>query len=152
VAVVLATRVIPESRDERVQGRPDLLGAALLAAAVGMFALALVEAPDWGWTSGGFIALLVASVAAGWAMVFRSRRHHSPVLELELLATRSFRGAFASSILYYAGFGAWLLSLVEFLTGVWHYSAVRAGLAIAPGPLMVLPASRPAWAAPDAWR
>jgi len=35
-----------------------------------------------------------------------------------------------------------LLSLVEFLTGVWHYSAVRAGLAIAPGPLMVLPFAR----------
>ena len=32
-----------------------------------------------------------------------------------------------------------MLNSVEFLTGVWHYSAVRAGLAIAPGPLMVLP-------------
>ena len=35
-----------------------------------------------------------------------------------------------------------MLSSVEFLTGVWHYSAVRAGLAIAPGPLMVLPFAR----------
>jgi hypothetical protein len=32
-----------------------------------------------------------------------------------------------------------VLNSVEFLTGVWHYSAVRAGLAIGPGPLMVLP-------------
>jgi hypothetical protein len=31
---------------------------------------------------------------------------------------------------------------VEFLTGEWHYSAVRAGLAIGPGPLMVLPVAR----------
>ena len=31
---------------------------------------------------------------------------------------------------------------MEFLTGVWHYSAVEAGLAIAPGPLMVLPFAR----------
>ena len=35
-----------------------------------------------------------------------------------------------------------MLSSVEFLTGVWHYSAVEAGLAIAPGPLMVLPFAR----------
>ena len=35
-----------------------------------------------------------------------------------------------------------MLSAVEFLTGVWHYSAVDAGLAIAPGPLMVLPFAR----------
>ena len=32
-----------------------------------------------------------------------------------------------------------MLNSVEFLTGIWHYSAVRAGLAIGPGPLMVLP-------------
>ena len=44
--------------------------------------------------------------------------------------------------MYYAGFGAFVLSAVEFLTGVWHYSAVLAGLAIAPGPLMVLPFAR----------
>ena len=75
-------------------------------------------------------------------MVYRSRRHHSPVIELELLRSRTFSGAFAASILYYAGFGAFVLSSVEFLTGVWHYSAVEAGLAIAPGPLMVLPFAR----------
>ena len=60
----------------------------------------------------------------------------------ELLRSRTFSGAFAASILYYAGFGAFVLSSVEFLTGVWHYSAVEAGLAIAPGPLMVLPFAR----------
>jgi EmrB/QacA subfamily drug resistance transporter len=141
-AILLAARIVPESKDERVQGRPDLLGAVLLAGAVGMFALALVEAPDWGWSSAGFILLLLASVVSGVGLVLRSQRHHSPVLELELLRSRNFSGAFAASILYYAGFGAWLLSLVEFLTGVWHYSAVRAGLAIAPGPLMVLPFAR----------
>jgi EmrB/QacA subfamily drug resistance transporter len=141
-AVLLAARVVPESKDEHVRGRPDLLGAALLAAAVGLVALALVKAPNWGWGSAGFIALLVASLACGAAMVARSRRHHSPVIELGLLRSRTFSGAFAVSILYYAGFGAFVLNSVEFLTGEWHYSAVRAGLAIGPGPLMVLPFAR----------
>jgi EmrB/QacA subfamily drug resistance transporter len=141
-AMVLAVRVVPESKDERSLGRPDLIGAGLLAAAVGLVALALVKAPDWGWGSAGFIGLLAASVICGAAMVARSRRHHSPVIELELLRSRTFSGAFAASILYYAGFGAFVLSAVEFLTGVWHYSAVEAGLAIAPGPLMVLPFAR----------
>jgi EmrB/QacA subfamily drug resistance transporter len=142
IAVLLVARLVSESRDERVQGRPDLAGAALLAAAVGLLALALVKAPDWGWGSAGFFALLIASVACGAAMVARSRRHHSPVIELELLRSRTFSGAFLASILYYAGFGAFVLGSVEFLTGVWGYSAVRAGLAIGPGPLMVLPFAR----------
>jgi MFS family permease len=75
-------------------------------------------------------------------MVARSRRHHSPVIELELLRSRTFSGAFLASILYYAAFGAFVLSSVEFLTSVWGYSAIRAGLAIGPGPLMVLPFAR----------
>ena len=141
-AMVLAVKVVPESKDDRASGRPDLIGAGLLAASVGLVALALVKAPGWGWGSAGFIGLLAASLACGTAMVARSRRHHSPVIELELLHSRTFSGAFAASILYYAGFGAFVLSTVEFLTGVWHYSAVLAGLAIAPGPLMVLPFAR----------
>jgi EmrB/QacA subfamily drug resistance transporter len=153
-AMVLAVKVVPESKDDRATGRPDLIGAGLLAAAVGLVALALVKAPGWGWGSASFIGLLAASLACGTAMVLRSRRHHpnvSPVIELELLHSRTFSGAFGASILYYAGFGAFVLSAVEFLTGVWHYSAVLAGLAIAPGPLMVLPFARIAAPRLTAW-
>ena len=150
-AMILAVKVVPESKDERSSGRPDLIGAVLLAAAVGLVALALVKAPGWGWGSASFIGLLAASLACGTAMVIRSKRHHSPVIELELLRSRTFSGAFGASILYYAGFGAFVLSTVEFLTGVWHYSAVLAGLAIAPGPLMVLPFARIAAPRLAAW-
>jgi EmrB/QacA subfamily drug resistance transporter len=141
-AILLASRVVPESKDDQVRGRPDVIGAGLLAAAVGLVALALVKAPVWGWGSAGFVGLLLGSLACGAAMTFRSQRHHSPVIELGLLRSRTFSGSFAASILYYAGFGAFVLNSVEFLTGVWHYSAVIAGLAIAPGPLMVLPFAR----------
>jgi MFS family permease len=158
IAVLLAVRWVSESVEpagaqagaqtgadggkSRGAGRPDVAGALLLAAAVALLALALVKAPDWGWGSTGFFGLLVASLTCGWAMVARSRRHHSPVIELELLRSRTFSGAFFASILYYAAFGAFVLNSVEFLTGVWGYSAVRAGLAIGPGPLMVLPFAR----------
>jgi EmrB/QacA subfamily drug resistance transporter len=142
LAVLLTVRVVPESKDQHSRGRPDLAGAALLAAAVGLVAFALVKAPDWGWGSARFIAVLAASIACGGIMIWRSREHHSPVIELGLLRSRSFSGAFIASILYYAAFGAFVLNTVEFLTGVWHYSAIRAGLGIAPGPLMVLPFAR----------
>ena len=141
-AILLAGRVVPESKDDEVRGRPDVIGAALLAASVGLIALALVKAPGWGWGSASFIGLLLASLACGAAMIVRSDRHHSPVIELGLLRSRTFSGSFAASILYYAAFGAFVLNSVEFLTGVWHYSAVLAGLAIGPGPLMVLPFAR----------
>jgi EmrB/QacA subfamily drug resistance transporter len=139
LAIALTARIIPESKDEHTAGRPDLAGAALLAAAVGLVAFALVKAPEWGWGSARFTGLLAAAAISVGLLVLRSRRHHSPVIELSLLRSRAFSGTFAASILYYAGFGAFLLNTVEFLTSEWHYSAIRAGLAIAPGPLMVLP-------------
>jgi len=141
-AVVLAFKVLPESRDETVNARPDMLGAGLVALASGSLALALVKAPSWGWTSKDFFGLLVLTVASSIGVVFRSARHDAPVVDLKLLESRSFNGAILASIAYYAGFGAFLLGMVEFLTGVWHFSAIDAGLAIAPGPLMVLPFAR----------
>src|SRR5271170_7773707 len=142
VTVILALKVLPESRDESANARPDVLGAVLVALAAGSLALALVKAPSWGWTSKDFFGLLVVALASSLGVVFRSARHDAPVVDLKLLESRSFNGAILASIAYYAGFGAFLLGMVEFLTGVWHFSAIDAGLAIAPGPLMVLPFAR----------
>ena len=50
-AVWFGARLLRESRDE-APDRPDLLGSAILAAAVGVLALALVKAPEWGLATG----------------------------------------------------------------------------------------------------
>jgi hypothetical protein len=142
LALVLAKRAIPESSDPDAHPRPDLLGAVLLASSVGLLALAMVKAPDWGWVSAQVIALTAAAVLGLVGVVLHSARHPAPIVEIPLLKLRSFSGALAASVLYYAGFGAFVLNAVEFLTGEWHYSAIRAGLAIAPGPLCVLPFAR----------
>jgi EmrB/QacA subfamily drug resistance transporter len=137
-AGLLTRRVVPDHRDQAASGRPDVPGAVLLAVAVALVALALVRAPAWGWGSFRFIAVLAAAAVCGTVLVILSRRHHFPVIDLGLLRSRAFGGTFAVSILYYAAFGAYVLNTVEFLTGEWRYSAIRAGLAIAPGSLIVL--------------
>ena len=142
VTVILAIKVLPESRDECADNRPDMLGAVLVALAAGSLALALVKAPSWGWTSKDLFALVALAVASSVGVFVRSVRHDAPVVDLKLLESRSFNGAILASIAYHAGFGAFLLNMVEFLTVVWHFSAIDAGLAIAPGPLMVLPFAR----------
>jgi EmrB/QacA subfamily drug resistance transporter len=135
IAAFVASRLLYESRDPAQTRRPDVLGSAVLTAAVALLALGLVKGPDWGWSSASTIGTLAASVAGLVAFVERSRRHAAPVLELPMLRVRSFSMATTAALLFSAAFGAMLLAAVLFLTGVWHYSILHAGVAFAPGPL-----------------
>ncbi len=80
----------------------------------------------------------------GAAFLRRSARHPEPVLDLTLFRSRSFSVANGATVLYAMGFFAMLLGNILFLTGVWHYSILRAGLAVTPGPLVVAVVSGPA--------
>ncbi len=113
----------------------DVLGGVLLAAAVALVTLGLVKGPDWGWDA-RVVASFVASAGAGIGFIARSRRHPSPVIDLDLFRSPSFSYAVAATFLFFAGFAALLLGGVLFLSQVWHFSVLRAGLGFAPGPLM----------------
>jgi len=137
LALVVARRIVPDSRDLAVQRIPDLLGAAFVAIGVGALALALVKGEDWGWSSSydvGAFAVAVVGLAAFWV---RSLHHPLPIVEPDLLRVRAFAWANATTVLFMVAFGGTLLATVLWMQTVWHYSALRTGLAIAPGPLLV---------------
>lgn len=136
-AAIAAFRFLPNPKPESSSRLPDLLGGAILIVAVGALALGLVKAPDWGWTS-NLTLLSSAVVVVGFvAFLVRSARHPSPVLDLSLLRHRVFAWSNVSAFLLSVAFGAELLSVILFLEQRWHWSALKTGLAIAPGPCMV---------------
>ena len=137
VALAFAARVVPESRDPEPGPVPDLLGAGLLAVSVGALALGLVQAPEWGWASTSTLAALVTALASLAAFWQRSRRHVAPVVEPALLAVRSFAWSNATSLLFGVAFAGNLLVSILWMEQVWDFSALRTGLGVAPGPLMV---------------
>lgn len=140
VAAVATRRVLPES----VVGGPppDLLGVAVLSLAVASLALGITQGQDWGWTSAPVVGSLAAALALGAAALHRARTHHAPAIDLRLFENRSVRLANAATIAYAVGFFAMLLANVLFLTTVWEWSTLKAGLAITPGPLVVAALSR----------
>jgi EmrB/QacA subfamily drug resistance transporter len=144
VAAVFALRLLHESRDEAGRGWPDLPGTVVLAGSVGALALALVEAPGWGW--GGARTLGAFAAAATGLVIFtvRCARHPAPVLDLPMLRVRSFAAANVAAVLFSAAFAAMLLASVLLLTTVWHDSVLRAGLSLSPGPLMAAVSAVPA--------
>ncbi|HWV85657.1 MAG TPA: DHA2 family efflux MFS transporter permease subunit [Capillimicrobium sp.] len=144
-ALVAAARLLRESRD-RTQAVPDLVGTALLAGSVGLLALGLVQAPEWGWGAPATIASLAAAVAGTALFWVRCGRHAAPVVDLSMLRVRSFAMAGVASLAFNAAFAAMLLSSVLYLTQVWGASILGAGLALTPGPLtaalLAVPAGR----------
>jgi EmrB/QacA subfamily drug resistance transporter len=130
-------RVLPNIPVGRYTGRPDLFGATIFAVAIGALALGLVKSPDWGWTSLRVMSALALSVVLLLAFVQHSSHHPAPTLPLPLLKAGAFGPASLANLLFAVPFGAMLLSAVLWCQDLWHWTALRTGLAIAPGPLMV---------------
>ena len=135
IAIVLALRLAPEVRDARATRLPDVLGIALLVAAVGLLTLGLTQGPHWGWDERALGAFALAAVL-GAVFLRRCARHPAPVVELALLRVPAFALAGLSTLLFSAGFAGLLLGNVLFFTEVWDYSVLKAGFAFAPGPLL----------------
>jgi MFS family permease len=111
-----------------------------------VLSLGLVQAPEWGWGDARAVASFAAAAAGLALFVARSAHHPSPVLDLPMLRVRSFALSITAALLFFTAFGALLLGNVLFLTRVWDFSVLEAGLALAPGPAMAatfaLPAGR----------
>jgi NTE family protein len=134
VTVLLGMRALRESRAAE-SARPDLPGAILLAGATGAVALGLVQGETWGWTSAATLGSFAAAAATGALLVSRTRRIAAPVIEPELLRSRWTRAANAGTMAFGAALFAAQLCAVLFLTGVWGWSTLEAGLAAVPGAL-----------------
>lgn len=135
-ALVVGLRMLPNPRGAG-GALPDMFGALMLIGSIAALILALVKGTDWGWTSAGVLVSLVVAIALGIAFVFSSSRHHSPVVDPALLRAPNFALMAANAVFFQVAFAGMLLTAVLWMQDVWGWSAVRTGLAIAPGPLLV---------------
>jgi EmrB/QacA subfamily drug resistance transporter len=135
-ALVAGKRWLP-SPPRIAEPFPDLLGAVVLTAAIALLTLALVEAPTWGWGAPTTLACLAGSVVLLALTALRSSRHPSPVVELSLLRVRPFALSSLALLLFSVSFAGMLLSVLVWAQTAWGWSALKTGLAFAPGPLLV---------------
>jgi EmrB/QacA subfamily drug resistance transporter len=138
LALLASVRVLPRAAHSSPDaGRPDTLGAAIFTAAIGAIALALVKADEWGWTSARVLGAIAAGIVLLALFARRSARHPVPVIEPHLLRLPAFGTATGANVLFGTAFGAMLLLVTLWCQDVWGWSALRTGLAVAPGPLLV---------------
>ncbi len=136
LAVVATRRTVVESRAPGRRVLPDIPGALLLAVALALLNLGVIQGNDWGWGSPRVVGSFLVAVLLGALFVRSSLRHRAPVVDPALVRIASFRVASLATILAGLGFYAYLLTNILWLQYVWGYDVLRAGLALVPGALV----------------
>ena len=138
LGVLIGRRMLVESQEDQPGPFPDLVGSVLLALGVGSISLALVQSEQWGWVDARTVGAIVVGLALGGLFVVRSRTQSAPALDLTLFRIPSFRWGNLATAIFGLSFTAMFLANVTFLTSVWGWSIVTAGVAMMPGPTIVL--------------
>ena len=129
VALVLAAvPPTPRAADRRV----DFTGALLCGLGLGGFVFALIEQPNYGWSSPVIWAPLIGGIATFALFLLHERRTDDPMLKLELFSRRNFAVANGETLAMYAGLSILFFFLVIYLQEVAGYSAIKAGLTTLP--------------------
>lgn len=116
---------------------PSLSAASLITAGIAALTFGIVKLDDWGWSSQGVALSFAAAFTMLATFVAHCLRSDNPFIDPALFRIRDFTGACLTMAPFSMAFGGFLLSLVLWQQGVWHWPPMKVGLAIAPGPFMV---------------
>ena len=132
LAVVLAPRLLADSRGPAKAHRLDVRGALLVSAAMAALVFAVSQANVSGWLSPMILGSLALFAACAAAFVVAERRHSDPLLPAPLLRRPALRTAGTLNLLLGLWNGGEMLVLSLYLQQVLRDSALVTGLAIAP--------------------
>src|SRR5215468_678583 len=137
-AAWLAWRFVPESRDSRAGARLDLPGALLSAIALALCTWALTAAakPDADEASLIGAAVVGFGLLAAFAWL-EIERGENALMPLFLMRNATFLGVTLLTLLLYAALGGLIVLLPFVLITTEGYSAVQAGAAMLPVPILI---------------
>jgi EmrB/QacA subfamily drug resistance transporter len=138
LGILAAFAFIDESRDTSHEQRPDVPG--LVSSALGLFALsyALIEANNYGWTSGRILGAFAVAAVSLVAFVLLELHQRLPMLELALFRNRGFAGA--NSVMLLVGlamFGVFFYVSL-YVQQILGYSPVQAGASFLPWTMLII--------------
>jgi EmrB/QacA subfamily drug resistance transporter len=131
-ALLLAARILRESRLPRAGRHLDTTGAVLITFAVAALVFAVSQAGIAGVGSASVLIPLALSALAAAAFMAAEQRRADPLVQPALLRVRGLRSASTLMLLLGVWNGGEMLVLSLYLQQVLHFSPLAAGLAIAP--------------------
>lgn len=138
VAVWLMLVHVPESRAEDASEYVDWLGAALITLGLGGIAYGLIEGPIVSWRMPRILIALATSIVSLLLFPFAEKRKREPMVPLQLFSSRNFTGANLTTLGVYFALQGNSFFAILYLQNIMEYSALQAGLALAPISLLLL--------------
>ncbi len=131
IGLAFALPLVPDSKNPAA-APPDVAGALMSIAGLGLVLWAIIEAPVHGWTSGLVVAAGLGGLAVLGAFAIWERASAHPMLRLQFFRNRSFSAAISSVGLATLGLFGSLFVLTQFLQFDLGYTALQAGVRILP--------------------
>ena len=132
IAVVIAPRLLSESRAQARRREFDLPGAISVTTGLTMLVYALIEAQKIGWGTTRTIALLAIAMVLLIAFVLIELRTSAPLVPFGIFRIRAVAGANAVAILVGAALIGMFFFLTLYMQQVLGYSAIKAGVSQLP--------------------
>jgi EmrB/QacA subfamily drug resistance transporter len=136
--VILALRIMPETRDPEAGTRVDWWGMLTIGGSVFCLTYGLVEANDRGWGSTLIVSLFVVAALLAATFAISQRVGRFPMLTRRLARNVQFVGASITLFLFAIGMMGALFLIVIAFVNLWGYSELEAALAVSPVPAMGL--------------
>jgi predicted MFS family arabinose efflux permease len=132
LAVVLGVMILLDHRAENAPRSFDILGIALLSAAMFCLVWALIKAPEWGWGDGLTWTFIGASVLGFALFAFWETRVKEPLIPLALFRSIPLSAGVVLMVLMAIAFMGGLFFVTFYLQNVHGMSPIDAGLHLLP--------------------
>ncbi|MDT3397077.1 MFS transporter [Streptomyces sp. B1866] len=133
-AVLLAPRILPESRGER---RPfDIPGAVVITGGLMLLIYSLDEAITYGWGSARVLPTLVAAGVLILAFLVIEQRKRDPLVPFTIFRVPTLRTANVTTVFFLGGVVSLFYFASLYMQQVLGYSPIETGLAYVPQAVM----------------
>ena len=129
--IACAIPLVPDSRNPAAR-RPDLTGALLSVAGLGLLLWSIIEAPVRGWSSGLVITAGLGGLAILGTFALWEKASSHPMLNVRFFQNRAFSSAISSVWVVTFGLYGALFMLTQYLQFSLGYSALQTGIRVLP--------------------
>lgn len=122
------------------RGRPlDLVGMGLLIVGIGALALSIVQAESATWSRHELMGTAGIGLMSLIGFIAWTRFTTAPLVDLGLFRNATYSYVNLATLSFGIAFSMMFFAFFFYMNAIWHYPLPLAGLAMAPGPLLVVP-------------